>query len=123
MHSQPRWANIRAQIAVLQCRGRCVHCVVKQPTADNFGASTNQVSKRQLALLTAISILCISDLKAFASDRERIPLEEVKERLEKCFEEGQYYVSGALDRGIFAEDCVFTDPTIKVAGTLGLLMY
>lgn len=38
-----------------------------------------------------------------------------------CFalQEGQYYVSGRLDRGIFEPDCVFIDPTVRVQGKSG----
>ena len=51
-----------------------------------------------------------------AAATEALSIQEVERRLKVCFEAGQYYVSGNLDRGIFTENCVFTDPTIKVTG-------
>lgn len=48
--------------------------------------------------------------------KRSISIEEVKKRLDKNFQEDQYYVSGKLDPTIFADNCVFTDPTVVSKG-------
>lgn len=78
-------------------------------------------SRRSLYLAFA-SIPCVLPLPSTAKIEcapypSKLQVQEVVDRLRKCFEEGQYYVSGNLDRGIFEPDCVFTDPTINVKGT------
>ena len=50
--------------------------------------------------------------------KRSISIEEVKKRLDKNFQEDQYYVSGKLDPDIFADSCVFTDPTVVSRGAL-----
>ena len=52
---------------------------------------------------------------ALAAD-EKLSIQEVERRLKRNFEVDQYYVSGNVDASIFADDCVFTDPTIKSVG-------
>lgn len=37
--------------------------------------------------------------------------------LADAFENRQYYVTGAIPPGLFADDCVFVDPTTRVQGT------
>ena len=71
--------------------------------------------RRQAVLGTILAWAALPTLPASAI--ERLGIEEVQARLIKCFEDDQYYVSGMLDRGIFEDGCVFTDPTINVAGT------
>ena len=52
---------------------------------------------------------------ALAAD-EKLSIQEVEWRLKRNFEVDQYYVSGNVDASLFADDCVFTDPTIKSVG-------
>lgn len=72
-------------------------------------------SRRDLALAVAVAFTSPCTLPAQAAE-DRVSIAEVKDRLETCFVDGQYYVSGKLDRGIFDPNCQFTDPTIKVKG-------
>lgn len=72
-------------------------------------------SRRELGLAIAVAFTAPCTLHAQAAE-SHIEISEVKDRLERCFVDEQYYVSGKLDRGIFDPDCQFTDPTIKVKG-------
>jgi hypothetical protein len=72
-------------------------------------------SRRALGLAALVAFTTPLKLPAQAQE-ERIEVSEVKKRLERCFVDGQYYVSGNLDRGIFDPDCQFADPTIRVKG-------
>lgn len=42
--------------------------------------------------------------------------EELADRIRDDFVRKQYYVTGNLSSELFADDCLFTDPTIKVTG-------
>ena len=39
------------------------------------------------------------------------------------FQQKQYYVTGNLSPELFTDDCLFTDPTIKVNGCAFLVLY
>jgi hypothetical protein len=73
---------------------------------------------RRALLALPVALISTAALQAAAagSAPAKLSVDEVKKRLERCFEDDQYYVSGKLDRGIFAEDCVFRDPTVKLKG-------
>ncbi|PNH11715.1 hypothetical protein TSOC_001413, partial [Tetrabaena socialis] len=47
---------------------------------------------------------------------EDSPASAVVEAIRQDFVERQYYVTGELSRELFAEDCVFKDPTVEVTG-------
>lgn len=72
-------------------------------------------SRRDLGVAIALAVTAPVTLQAGAAESQ-LGIAEVKERLERCFVDEQYYVSGKLDRGIFDPNCQFTDPTIKVKG-------
>ncbi|KAG2433110.1 hypothetical protein HYH02_012813 [Chlamydomonas schloesseri] len=44
------------------------------------------------------------------------PSEQLLEPIKRDFVAKQYYVTGDLDRSLFAADCVFKDPTVEVVG-------
>lgn len=83
----------------------------RQPQASQHVLS----SRRAVGLTALIALTAPLCLPAQAQDG-RIGIADVKKRLENCFVDGQYYVSGQLDRGIFDPGCQFTDPTIRVKG-------
>lgn len=69
------------------------------------------------AVLTSVGLpMLLAPTQAAWAGEGRLSIDEVESRLKRCFEEGQYYVSGKLDRGIFEPDCFFKDPTVSVKG-------
>ena len=50
------------------------------------------------------------------SDKLHLPVEKLKDIIATDFQEGQYYITGHLTKGIFASDCSFKDPTTNVKG-------
>lgn len=68
---------------------------------------------RRQALAAAATTLMLQSAVAHAG---ALRIEEVQDRLIHCFQQDQYYVSGKLDAGIFADDCLFTDPTVRTRG-------
>lgn len=81
--------------------------------AAETGADSG-LTRRALAIASLAGWATVDTIPAAAASR--LSVDEVRSRLIECFEVGQYYVSGQLDRGIFEENCTFTDPTIKVTG-------
>lgn len=90
---------------------RPVHCCAVPSEAMT---ESSPLSRRAAVFGVSLALARLSDSEASAAPA--LTVDEVQTRLIKCFEEGQYYVSGKLDRGIFEPDCVFTDPTINVKG-------
>lgn len=78
-------------------------------------AHTPQQPSRR-GVITSIALPALLAPARHARAEGQLSIDEVESRLRTCFEEGQYYVSGKLDRGIFEPDCLFTDPTIRVKG-------
>lgn len=45
-----------------------------------------------------------------------LSISQLRDIVEEDFVTGQYYVTGKLTKSIYADDCVFTDPTVNVKG-------
>jgi hypothetical protein len=73
---------------------------------------------RRVLLTTSLFLPVLAFPPNSATAASRLTIEEVESRLKRCFEDNEYYVSGNLDREIFDENCVFTDPTIRVKGVI-----
>lgn len=43
-------------------------------------------------------------------------LQEIKQTIDRDFQDGQYYVTGKLTKDLYAPDCRFKDPTTDVKG-------
>ena len=101
---------------------KCCHCLPKSIESQVHVARRTLLCVGTvgiaLPVLGNITFAAQNDLASPPQTAARLPIEEVKDRLIVCFVEGQYYVSGALDFGIFADDCLFTDPTVRVQGKL-----
>ena len=76
---------------------------------------------RRTALLTqaaAASMLLQAKLAAAAdaAKQTNLPIEQLKDIIAHDFQTGQYYITGNLTQSVFADDCVFQDPTTRVHG-------
>lgn len=101
-----------AHAAATTYRSPCCHAL-----RDEAQSIEPDALSRRKAVLGAV-LPCAALIQPKASAALAVRIEEVQSRLIKCFEQDQYYVSGKLDRGIFEDGCVFTDPTINVTGAL-----
>jgi hypothetical protein len=90
-------------------------CKAAQTSAHRLTSSRK--TRRLIFSAPLVAILAPLAPASGAGDADApLTIEEVQARLRNCFEVDQYYVTGKIDRGIFADDCVFIDPTIKVTG-------
>ncbi len=105
--------------------------------ATGVGVSASACSKR--GLLAAALALLAAPAHAPAWAAERLPTDAILDILKRDFQAKQYYITGAysppqglpagrapklcrcacsgqITPGVFADDCVFTDPTTRVTG-------
>jgi hypothetical protein len=93
-------------------------------TTEASSTPYQQQALAAAAAATAVALLAASGaptpaLAAAASATSTITdpaVERAAASIADAFEEKQYYVTGALPPGLFADDCVFVDPTTRVQG-------
>ena len=57
---------------------------------------------------------------AESKKRRNLPIEEVKQIVARDFQQGQYYITGALSSDIFTDDALFIDPTTRVQASAAI---
>lgn len=98
---------------------QCCHGHRTTRTVARLGQGASEVSKRQLLLggvsLVGLSLLPLSS-KASGEKRKGLPIDDLKDIIQRDFTDGQYYITGKLTPEVFEDDCVFIDPTGEVKG-------
>jgi len=129
--SPPRFSSQRRRMGKPCSRAACA--------ATGVGVNTSACSKRGL-LAAALALLAApAPAPAWAAEQRRLPTDALLDILRRDFQAKQYYITGAciplqempagrvpklcwcacpgqITPGVFAEDCVFTDPTTRVTG-------
>lgn len=91
------------------------------PAAALVGSSFNkQDGADSIPAASSLSKHCMFELAAADEKATNLPIDEMRDRIIKTFKEDQYYITGKLDRSIFDNNCVFTDPTITLQVLLTL---
>ena len=82
---------------------------VEGPTATKRNAIFAAAAACSTALLRTSGAALAESKK-----RRNLPIEEVKQIVARDFQQGQYYITGALSSDIFTDDALFIDPTTRV---------
>ena len=108
--ARSRAASRGSQIPAGGSRVRTERCAAHSDAAPSCNATARR------AMLAAPLLAWALQAGIAKAAGSNLSIEEVERRLKKNFQEDQYYVSGKLDSTIFADGCVFTDPTVVSRG-------
>ncbi|KAK9795965.1 hypothetical protein WJX73_009539 [Symbiochloris irregularis] len=89
-------------------------------TEDAGDSSVILTKRRFLQGLTAAAVTAEGWAAHAAQQKpdklKNLPIDQLTARLKKALVQDNYYVSGKVPREIFADDCVFSDPTQRTPG-------
>ena len=114
--------SIQAAFAPTRSSGtsaRRVKMIVAPPEKYSSASSTAAAAswRSTLAAAAAAATLLVSSGAATAAP----DIDAVRAAVRADFVDRQYYITGDLTRGLYADDCVFVDPTTTVTGSFAVL--